>query len=121
MGLKPNHPEGNMAMAVAAIDAMDWDAAREALEPVLTTKLTSRACLLMADIEEGETGDQGPPGVKGQTGASGFGFTPAEAQALVDSVILQNYATEDLTAEAYLADWNKELRTYQRSLQNMLN
>ncbi len=58
-GLKSNHREGNLAVAVAAIDANDWDAAREALEPVLTTRPTERACLLMADIEEGQHGDRG--------------------------------------------------------------
>jgi len=58
-GLKANHPEGSLAVAVAAIDANEWDEARSALEPVLTTRPTERACLLMADIEEGQHGDQG--------------------------------------------------------------
>ena len=58
-GLKANHPEGQMALATAAIDAADWQLAREALEPILTTNPTERACLLMADIEEGEHGDKG--------------------------------------------------------------
>ena len=58
-GLKANHPEGSLAVAVAAIDAKEWDEARAALEPVLTTRPTERACLLMADIEEGQNGDQG--------------------------------------------------------------
>lgn len=57
--LKSNHPEGNFAVAIAAIDAKDWDLARKSLEPVLTTHPTERACLLMADIEEGEHGDKG--------------------------------------------------------------
>ncbi|MEM7289778.1 MAG: heme biosynthesis HemY N-terminal domain-containing protein [Pseudomonadota bacterium] len=58
-GLKPNHPEGSLAVAIAAIDAKAWDEARAALEPVLTTRPTERACILMADIEEGQHGDQG--------------------------------------------------------------
>lgn len=57
--LKANHPEGNLAVATAAIDANDWEVARKALEPVLTTRPTERACLLMADIEEGQHGDRG--------------------------------------------------------------
>lgn len=57
--LKANHPEGSLAIAAAAIDANDWEAAREALEPVLTSRPTERACLLMADIEEGQHGDKG--------------------------------------------------------------
>jgi len=57
--LKTNHVEGNLAVAIAAIDAKEWDDARAALEPVLTSRPTERACLLMADIEEGQHGDQG--------------------------------------------------------------
>ncbi|MEM9278332.1 MAG: heme biosynthesis HemY N-terminal domain-containing protein [Pseudomonadota bacterium] len=57
--LKTNHPEGNLAVAIAAIDAKEWDTARSSLEPVLTTRPTERACLLMADIEEGQHGDKG--------------------------------------------------------------
>lgn len=57
--LRPNHPEGSLAVATAYIDAQEWDKARKALESVLTTRPTERACLLMADIEEGQHGDQG--------------------------------------------------------------
>ncbi len=57
--LRTNHLEGSIAVATAAIDARDWKAARSALEPVLTSRPTERACLLMADIEEGEHDDKG--------------------------------------------------------------
>ncbi len=57
--LRTNHPEGNLAVCQAAIDALDWDTAREAIEPVLTNHISERACLLMAEIEEGEHGDKG--------------------------------------------------------------
>ena len=57
--MKPNHLEGNFAVAEAAMDAQDWKLARESLKPVLTTRPTERACLLMAEIEEGEFGDRG--------------------------------------------------------------
>ena len=56
---KTGHPEGNFAIANAAIDATKWDEAREALSPILTTRPTRRACLLMAEIEEGQHGDKG--------------------------------------------------------------
>lgn len=56
---KPDHPESKLALAIAAIDATEWQAAREALEPVLTSNPTERAYLLMADIEEGQHGDKG--------------------------------------------------------------
>ena len=57
--LKSGHPESNMAIALAAIDATDWARAREAMQSVLSTALNERACLIMADIEEGEHGDRG--------------------------------------------------------------
>ncbi|MGI9350468.1 MAG: heme biosynthesis protein HemY [Rhizobiaceae bacterium] len=57
--LKPNHREGSIAIAVASIDANDWEAARKALEPVLTSEPTEKACMLMAEIEEGQHGDKG--------------------------------------------------------------
>ncbi|MBL4646598.1 MAG: heme biosynthesis protein HemY [Rhizobiales bacterium] len=56
--LTPDHLEGAIALAKAAIEAQDWEAARLALRPHLSTP-TQRACLLMADIEEGEHGDKG--------------------------------------------------------------
>ena len=57
--LHANHPEGNMAIALAAIDAREWAVARDAMKPVLVNDLTERACLIMADLEEGEHGDAG--------------------------------------------------------------
>src|SRR6185312_399279 len=57
--LKPNHPEGAMAVARAAIDAHEWQAARDALGGTIRVNPTERVCLLMAEIEEGEHGDQG--------------------------------------------------------------
>lgn len=57
--LKANHPEGKIAIAEAAIDAQDWDLARDAMGSVITNVPTQRACLIMADIEEGEHGDKG--------------------------------------------------------------
>lgn len=57
--LKPDHSESNLALTIAAIDATEWQQARDALEPILTSNPTERAYLLMADIEEGQHGDKG--------------------------------------------------------------
>lgn len=57
--LRANHPEGAMAVARAAIDAHDWHAARTALGGMMRANPTERVCLLMAEIEAGENGDQG--------------------------------------------------------------
>jgi len=55
----PQTLEGNIAIARAAIDAAEWAKARNAMEPVLASQTSESACLLMADIEEGEHGDRG--------------------------------------------------------------
>jgi HemY protein len=57
--LRANHPEGAMAVARAAIDAHDWQEARTALGGIMRANPTERVCLLMAEIESGEHGDQG--------------------------------------------------------------
>lgn len=56
---RANENEGAMAVAVAAIEAREWQAAREAMKPILRGTPTRRACMLMAEIEEGERGDAG--------------------------------------------------------------
>ncbi len=56
--IRANHPEGSMAIARAAIDAHDYPAARSALDG-LSKAPTERVCVLMAEIEERENGDEG--------------------------------------------------------------
>lgn len=48
-----------MALARAAIDAYEWALARNALAPFAQKDPTQQTCLLMAEIEEGQSGDQG--------------------------------------------------------------
>ncbi len=57
--LRPNEPEGAMAVARVAIDGRDWAAARGALAGLVARNPSERACLLMAEIEERDSGDQG--------------------------------------------------------------
>jgi HemY protein len=54
-----DHVEGNLALARAAIAAKNWKTAREAMQPVLASAPTQRACMIMAELEEGEYGDKG--------------------------------------------------------------
>jgi HemY protein len=56
---KSGHPESRMAVARAAIDAGDWDSARETLEPLVAREPTRRVCVMMAQIEDTEHGDRG--------------------------------------------------------------
>lgn len=51
--------EGAIASAVAAIEAQDWQAAREALKPLVLDQPSVRVCTLMAEVETAETGDKG--------------------------------------------------------------
>jgi HemY protein len=53
----PGEREGALAVAGAAIDARDWQAARAELAPLVSVGPTQRVCELMAEIEEGEHGD----------------------------------------------------------------
>ena len=48
-----------MAVARGAVDARDWEAARQALDGLLRSRPSERVCLLMAEIEAGEHGDEG--------------------------------------------------------------
>lgn len=57
--LNPAARESRFAVARAAIDAREFGAAREALEALVLQKATARACLLMAELEDQESGNQG--------------------------------------------------------------
>jgi len=57
--LAPHSIEGPVALANTAIEARDWEAARQALEPLLETRLTQRVCTLMARIEAEQRNDAG--------------------------------------------------------------
>jgi HemY protein len=48
-----------VVLARAAIDAFDWPAARIALAPYASSDPSQAVCTLMAEIEEGQNGDQG--------------------------------------------------------------
>ena len=55
----PETPEADIAVARAAIEARAWDEAREALAGPIEDRPTARVCTMMAEIEQGETGDEG--------------------------------------------------------------
>lgn len=55
----PPNKAGAIVLARAAIDAFDWAAARQALAGYVTADPSQAVCLLMAEIEEGESGDKG--------------------------------------------------------------
>jgi HemY protein len=55
----PASLEGDIAVAVAAIEAKEWAAARQAIEPHAANAPTARVCRLMARIEAGQNRDSG--------------------------------------------------------------
>lgn len=57
-GLTPDDIEGPIAVAQAAIDAQEWQQARDALAPYVEERPSARICTLMARIE-GCEGDKG--------------------------------------------------------------
>ena len=57
--IKPNNPQGLLILAEAEMEAGHYTEARKSIEAVLRQSPTERAWLLLADIEERETGNQG--------------------------------------------------------------
>jgi HemY protein len=59
--IAPHHPESHMIVARAALAARDFKAAREAMAPLIEEdqRPTARMCLVMAELEDTETGDEG--------------------------------------------------------------
>ena len=51
--LRPNHDETHLAKAELAIQAEDWAAAENALEPFISKIPNARVCTLMATVEQG--------------------------------------------------------------------
>ncbi|MCY6383307.1 heme biosynthesis protein HemY [Hoeflea prorocentri] len=58
-GFKRNHVEALYAVARAALDAQEFSLAREKAEAAVRVRASEGVFLLLADIEEAETGDQG--------------------------------------------------------------
>ncbi|GLK54941.1 HemY protein [Methylopila capsulata] len=52
-------PEGLLAVARAAIAAREFETARAAADKLISIRPTARACLLMAELEDIESGDTG--------------------------------------------------------------
>lgn len=57
--LNPHSIETPIAIATAAIEAKDWQTARQLLERLDPSRITQRVCTLMARLESEERGDKG--------------------------------------------------------------
>jgi len=86
--MRPLADEGRHAVARAAIDARDFTRAREVLEPILTERPTRRALMLMADLEEAETGDHG----RARGWMARAVYAPRDPAWTADGVVLEEWA-----------------------------
>ena len=59
VNMQPGHPDGLLALALAQLAAKEYLAARKSTEAVLKSNPTESAWLLLADIEQAETGNVG--------------------------------------------------------------
>ena len=59
--IRPSDPESHIVVARAALAARDFAAARAAMAPLIDEdkRPTQRMCLIMAELEDRETGDEG--------------------------------------------------------------
>ncbi len=57
--IRTHHMEGNLALARAAMEAKEFAEARKCLQNALRLNPTQRVCLMLATLEEQESGDQG--------------------------------------------------------------
>lgn len=53
----PHSTEGYLSLAQTAISQREWGVARQAMREAIDIRETAQACRLMADIEQGESGD----------------------------------------------------------------
>lgn len=110
-----SHPSTAIVLARAAIDAYEWSLARNALAPFIAKAPTRQICLLMAEIEEGQSGDQG----KAREWLSRAVTAPADPAWTADGVISQDWApASPVTGRLDAYEWKVPLesRTPPRAL-----
>lgn len=86
--MKKNHAESSMTVARAALDAQDFATARGEAEAAIRMDRREGAYLLLADIEEAETGDQG----KVRQLLSKAVRAPRDPAWVADGVVLERWA-----------------------------
>jgi HemY protein len=100
--LRPHADEGRHAVAQAAIDARDFARAREILTPVLTERPTRRALMLMAELEEAETGDRG----RAREWLARAVNAPRDPAWTADGVVLEEWApVSPVTGRLDTVEW----------------
>jgi HemY protein len=88
MRLSNGAPEGRLAVARAALEAREFDRAREVLEPLLVDRPTMRVCLLMSDLEQAEHGSTG----RGREWLARATRAPRDPAWIADGVVSDKWA-----------------------------
>lgn len=100
--LKPYHAEGAIAVARAALDAREFSLARTELAKALRQAPTERVCLMMAELEERESGDPGR--VREWLGRAVR--APRDAAWTADGVVLERWQPiSPVTGRLDAVDW----------------
>lgn len=81
-------PEGRLAVARSALEAREFDRARDALEPLVADRPTMRVCLLMSDLEQAEHGSTG----KGREWLARATRAPRDPAWIADGVVSDQWA-----------------------------
>jgi HemY protein len=80
--------EGRLAVARSALEAREFDRARNALEPLLSSRPSMRVCLLMSDLEQAEHGSTG----KGREWLARATRAPRDPAWIADGVVSDKWA-----------------------------
>lgn len=108
-----SHPISAMVLARAAIDAYEWSAARNALAPFVGKTPTRNMCLLMAEIEEGQSGDQG----KAREWLSRAVRAPADPAWTADGITTDEWApASPVTNRLDAFEWKVPLESHEPPL-----
>jgi len=112
--LRSQTDEGRFAVARAAIDAREFDRAREVLTPVLTTRPTQRALVIMAELAEAETGD----GARAREWMARALRAPRDPVWTADGMILEAWApASPVTGRIDAVEWKVPVAEPQAGLQ----
>jgi len=86
--LSDGAPEGRLAVARSALEAREFDRAREALAPLTIERPTMRVCLLMSDLEQAEHGSTG----RGREWLARATRAPRDPAWIADGVVSDQWA-----------------------------
>jgi HemY protein len=100
--MRPTADGGCVAVARAAIDARDFSRAREALAQIIGERPTQGALILMAELEEAETGDSG----RARGWLARAVYAPRDPVWTADGVVLEEWApVSPVTGKLDAVEW----------------